>query len=213
MQSEIKSVDTQIEVNNLGVVNNVYTTASILLNAIKTGSQLYNRVGINVYPRAVRVRMVVAPIASNSWPGPFCRIAVVYDRSPDGANPADFFTIFLGYDTAGAEIKNLRVSPNPSYIQRFTIIRDNLFQLGFVSSVNGVALTTSPAQKTIDDYIKLNTDRKTKTSYVVEYKSNSNAGTQADISTGAFLLVMGCSSPPNTMTFNGSVRFTYTDKS
>jgi len=237
----IKTVDVQVNDNTFGVkVSNPATPTttdpatggiSYLINGLVQGTTSFQRVGITITPRSIRVRGSFGPNGPNDFPGPTIRCAVVYDLSPVGAVTAAYTDIFQGFDVNGNPVVTATVSPNPSNLGRFSILMDEFVQLGFVGSVNGAVFSTSPAQFTVNKYIKASWNFHKKQVYEVQYKNvvGGGSGTQSDLSTGAYLFVIynssngaqtassaGPGAPPAdvpaTMSCNVTIRFSYRDK-
>lgn len=203
--TEVKAVDYYINDTTFTNTGTVY-----LLNGCVQGTASYQRIGLSINPTSIRVRGSVAPQSASSFPGPFIRCAIVYDSSPKAGVLASYTDIFQGYSANGDTVNSGSVSPNPSNVNRFTIIRDIQMQLGYISNANNVVYSTSPAQFTVDEFINTY-NRQKKQPFQVQYKNASNTGTQIDISTGAFLMVIYNSLAQGTMNANFSIRFSYTD--
>lgn len=219
--AEVKAVDVAIADVTFGLGNPVVgpnaipgvspTSGAVVypINVVNSGTGSFQRIGISLLPKSIRIRGSIAPIKSTAFPGPFVRMALVYDRTPS-ANLPLYEDIFQGFDAAGTAVNGGSVSPNPSNTARFTIIRDVQMQLGYVSSLNGVVYSVSPAQIGEDKYVSL-FNKKTGQPFEVQYKSKDNTGTWRDISTGAFYYVLYNTAETGTLGATFTLRFSYTD--
>lgn len=136
------------------------------LNVIAAGAAVYERIGAKIMIRSIRIR--------TGWTGAatpclgIVRVAVVYDRQPNGAAPA-IGDLFQDLRTAGATTTDLMSGVNIGNKNRFTILRDQSFIF------DTTHLTTA-----LDWFIPCRLQ--------TEYRAS--AGTIGDISTGAVFLVM-----------------------
>lgn len=203
---ETKAVDTQIAPAAADFTGGLV----FLVNGLVQGTSSFTRVGIQVDPKAIRIRGSMAPAGLTNFPGPYIRMALVYDESPQAALPS-YEDIFLSYQADGTSFTSGSSSPNVSGLIRFTVVRDINMQLGYVSNQNGIVYATSPAQTSFETYAKAwNSQKKMK--FPVRYKNKSNSGTVTDLATGAFYVVLYNSAPAGTIQTNLSVRFSYTDQ-
>jgi len=136
------------------------------LNDIQQGATVYQRIGVKVLMRSIRLRGTLQASAITA----LChvRLAVIYDRQPNGAAPA-IGDIYV--DCNGAGGTSLSSSINITNKNRFTVLRDQLIPM-------------DPAQeltKEVDWFIPCRLQS--------EYKASG--ATIGDISTGSLILVAG----------------------
>jgi len=211
--TELKAVDVTNTNITVGVTGGDPSTGGFvdLLNGMTQGVGSFTRVGIQTNPKSVRARGSVAPNASTTFPGPFARIAIVFDRAPQDALPS-YNDIFQGYNAAGVPVFSGSVSPNPSYSHRFLILRDWQFQLGFVNNnIGNTVYSSSPAQATIDEWVSTY-DRVNKQILTTQYKQGVTTTTVDSISTGALYYVYYNSGAPGTLNFSFSYRTSVKDQ-
>lgn len=173
---EIKSFDCLITAPAAGIAwamnaaafaePGVAYTGITELNDVLQGAGVYERVGVKILMRSVRIR---ATLTANASPAmAIVRMAVIYDRQPNGAAPA-IADIFTDTRVAGATTTDICSGVNISNKNRFTILRDQMWNLDSATSLSHV----------VDWFIPCRLQ--------TEFKAS--AGTIADISTGSLLLV------------------------
>lgn len=174
---EIKSFDCLVTAPaagiawTMGAVNfaepGVPFTGMTELNVMAAGAGVYERIGAKVMVRSIRIRTAWQAAATPCLG--VIRVAVVYDRQPNGAAPA-IGDLFQDLRVAGATTTDLMSGVNIGNKNRFTILRDQSFIFD-----NNHLVTT------LDWFIPCRLQ--------TEYRAS--AGTIGDISTGAILLVIG----------------------
>jgi len=133
------------------------------INCIPQGATVANRIGNKVVVRSVHLKAsLVNQIFANAATA---RMAVIYDKQPNGAFPA-YTDIFLDQPIGAA---NTYSGINIANKSRFTMLRDQFFNL---DAAQGQV-------RTINWYIKGR--------WEVEY--GANAGTIGDFRTGAIYLL------------------------
>jgi len=134
------------------------------LNLVPQGAGVFQRVGNKIFTRNIRLRAYFS--AATAADLVYLRVAVIYDRQPNGAYPA-IADIFANATTGAC---TQMVSLNIANVRRFTPLRDQILTVDPAKSVMPV----------IDWYIpcRLQTEFKTSTSAI------------ADITTGSILLVV-----------------------
>jgi len=174
---EVKCFDVALTDSGAGGINwllgaaafaepGVAFTGITELNDILQGSTVYQRIGIKVLMKNIRIRGTLLPSAATVIG--CIRIAVVYDRQPNGAAAA--VTDIFQDCTAGAAT-NFDSGVNMSNKNRFTILRDQVFHIDAAQSL----------VHSIDWFIPCRLQ--------AEYKASG--GTIGDITTGSVLLVVG----------------------
>jgi len=138
------------------------------LNGVAQGNGVYERVGVKILIRSIRLRIMFLPLASPS--AGFVRCAVVYDRQPNGGAPP-VATLFQDLRVGGATTTDVASGINIANKNRFTVLRDQIVTFD----------TYSKTAIAVDWFIpcRLNTD----------FGGPGSAIT--DITTGSILLVMG----------------------
>lgn len=164
------------KVIDVAVANySVDTTGSItLLNGCTQGSDYDERVGRKIVNRSVYIRGYVTPTltANVTSPPQLCRMILFIDNQPNGAAPAVTDVLNTANSTSQLNLNNR---------DRFKILRDETFPLGFVLGNAGGDITAG--DMTVADcnvYKKL----------AVETIFNAgNAGTIGDINSGAIYMM------------------------
>ena len=131
---EIKSYDVLVTAPGAGIAWNMGAaafaepglafTGMTELNDIQAGAAVYERVGAKVMIRSIRIR--TAFTANNTPCLGVCRVAVVYDRQPNGAAPG-IADLFQDLRVAGATTTDLMSGINIANKNRFTVLRDQSF--------------------------------------------------------------------------------------
>lgn len=180
-KSEVKALDVATAVYALN------TTGSVIpLNLIVAGSSFFNRVGRKLEMTSLRVTGQIFNI-NTSVTNCYSRIALVYDRQTNGANPA-IADMFQTTTFQGTNVTTSLSGVNLNNRDRFVILRDKRFvspsqtyTAGVETNVGVVDPVTTSTN--IDLYVKLK-------GLVVQYKADS-APTPVigDIATGAIFLV------------------------
>jgi len=158
------------------------------LNEVVQGATVYNRIGSKIMMKSCRIRFNLSMLANPALA--FLRIAVVYDRQPNGAFPA--IADVFGDSVTGTVNAN---SPlNIANVRRFTPIRDQVVTFD----------TAADLSKHIDWYMPLRA--------LTEFKAS--AGNIGDITTGSLLLIMASQSHTSApMFYTGAIcsRLRYDD--
>jgi len=163
-------------------------TGMTCINEIQQGATVYNRVGSKILMKSIRLRMMLFPALGTAMN--FMRVAIVYDRQPNGAYPTigDIFA----EDVTGTTTHTAPL--NIANVRRFTPLRDQM-------------ITVDPAKalvNSIDWYITCRMQ--------TEYKGSTN--TIGDITTGSLLLIISSYNPVSVSSFPAggvSVRIRYDD--
>jgi len=174
---EVKCFDVALTDSGAGGINWLLAAAAFAepgvaftgiteLNDILQGSTVYQRIGIKVLMKNIRIRGTLLPSAATVIG--CVRVAVVYDRQPNGAAAAvgDIFQ-----DCTAGAATNFSSGVNMSNKNRFTILRDQIFNFDAAQSI----------VHAIDWFIPCRLQ--------AEYKASG--GTIGDITTGSVLLVVG----------------------
>lgn len=202
---EIKAVDIPVTSWNIN------TTAQIVpINLIQAGSTFCNRIGRKVEMASVRVSGMIRPAGNTTTVQDYARVLIVYDRQTNGALPA----ISDILQTTNQSTTNTTTSfsgININNRDRFTILRDNRYELPTVTDTAGVLTNKGLEDQAhsnymIDQYIKLG-------NLCTQYKADSNPAVIGDIATGAlFLVIFGsAASGSEGFTFEAELRLRYYD--
>lgn len=170
VRDEIKQVDI-VSANYAFFTTPVLT----LINGMALGSDNFNRIGRKVFMKSIQVRGSIRPSLTTTL-AEYMRIALVYDRQPNGAAPA-YADIFQMTTQAGATSSTSESLPNEANKNRFSIIKD--FQYDYPGNV-GPNQNTSPSQ-VINWFIPLKDS-------VTHYLGTTAA--VASITTGSLYFVM-----------------------
>lgn len=176
---ERKWVDT-------GAVQSAFTSAGVftLLNGLTRGTDSYQRVARRVKLVRVNVRGHVAFNQLGAAPGAdYLRAFLVYDRESNGATPA-FSDILQDTNNAGATSTSAYSNININNADRFAILKEWLWGLTAASNSAGAATGV----ETIPTFSEIPFKYSKKLDLDTRYNSG-NAGTSADITTGALYLV------------------------
>lgn len=189
-QGEKKGLDTFINHED-GVSKTPSTTNTndfiYALNLVRPGTASYNRVGRKIKMHSLRCLGVIeSNVTGAPTTGDYLeqinRIAIVYDRQPNGAIPV-FSDIFSYTEQDGTEGSDIYTLPAYDNMQRFRILKDIVFAQD-IDAYNGSG--GNPAlmvqRKIIDFYLPLKGLETT-------YSGQSSPSTIADISTGALYIV------------------------
>lgn len=135
LRSETKCMDIPLT----GVVLSS-TSGSQPLNSLAAGTDLYQRIGRQIQMMSVHIKGQIF------WNGQTCttdtlRIAVVYDRQPDGVT-AGFNDVFTSIDNAGGVTVDSSAFRNMGNIDRFKVLAD--FYLAVTPNGAAAALGNAP---------------------------------------------------------------------
>lgn len=167
-----------------------------MLNGVQEGTSKFQRIGDRVRMKSIQIfgKWVPRTDTPGTVSRTYGRLAIVYDRYPKGGMPA-INEIFQGWGEDGTNILNTYpwCPPNPTYSDRFIIVRDCKFNF----TTNDPATTNAMAtfmmnNNTVEGndcslYKKLN-------GLETQYLYNSNPMTIANIGTGSLIFVVWGSS-------------------
>lgn len=161
------------------------TTGSFtLINGLIRGTDSYQRVGRRIKMTRVNVRGIVTFLQAGAAPGAdLLRLQLIYDREANGATPA-LADILQDTSNAGATTVDSLAGLNLNNSDRFAVLKEWYWSIPAASNSGGAA-TGSQAVPTMTELCfkftkKCNLD--------VRFNSG-NAGTSADITTGALYVV------------------------
>lgn len=201
---ELKAVDVPDFANSFTSANNFQ-----LLNGMTTGAAVWNHVGRNVTMQSVLIRGKIKQQQAGAAPSDdFIRAALIYDKQSDGATPS-WQDVFAAVDQTGTVSTDAYSPANLDNADRFVILRDCHWQIP-VSQGAGGAVDRAIADTAINYQIKWFV-RLPKLPVV--FKAGANAGTSADITTGAlYFVTRGLQNAANFQwEFIGTSRVRYTD--
>jgi len=147
-----------------------------VINAVNQGTTMYQRIGNKIQIKSIRFRGSFSASGSVTNINEI-RVALVYDRNPNGAYPliSDIFNDTGNIDGAITNANTtLRSSINMNNKERFLILRDEC---------RACTKNQDSGTQVFDWYIK----RKLETSF----KASSNPGAIGDITCGAIYLIAG----------------------
>lgn len=180
--------------------------APLLLNGTTKGTDVYNRIGRRLKIKSINIRGYVVFNGSYAGPAPdYMRAAIIYDREPGGALPT-WSDIFQDTTNAGAAA-GLSTSPlNLNNTDRFAVLKD--WHWSVVGGLLNQA--TAPPGQTFPTATEMNIRWFKKLNLDVRYNSG-NAGTIADLTTGAmYMVTQGLNSAANhqwDLNFTSRIRF------
>jgi len=188
-RTELKTVDCDFFTHNQLTLNS--TPQITLINAVQEGAGGFNRIGRKIMMKSIRITGVIAPTGNaTANVGELNRMALVYDRAPNGAFPV-FTDIFNGQFQTGTNIPTLISGPHPVNFERFIVLREKYWVLPTNSgaSTNGtVALVNHPEENAkFDMYIKL-------PNLVAHYSGTTNPVGIGQYQNGALYIVTNGSS-------------------
>lgn len=103
------------------------TAGSVLLNALSTGVESYQRLGSQIAMQSIHLRGWLS-MTGNAALVDFLRICVVYDRQPDGTS-AVFNDVFSTIDSTGTVGHSTTAFQDLSNLDRFSVLADYQFPI------------------------------------------------------------------------------------
>lgn len=204
---EIKTLDNWANLAQIGT-----TPQFFILNAPKTGSNFYNRIGSKINLKSLRLRIQLRNIPANEGvDSMIVRIMIFYDRQCNGIVPATS-DLIQSYNMDGVSSTDPFGGINIVNSERFLILRDEIVPI--FSSNNSTSTPPSHLNYSMIDgvpknffdyYIKLKG---------LETKFQNNDGDEGSITTGALYLYVfsdlstgGGNLVPLKATYNARTRF------
>lgn len=176
------------------------TTATFdCLNALKAGSGFFNRIGRMISMKSIHIRGQIFKSDNHAIFNDYLRLMLVYDSQVNGATPA-IATLLQDRDVDGDVRTNSFSGLNMEEVSRFRILRDHRVPIGLDAAGvanGGVYQSLETGDLNINWFVKLK-------GLVSHYQAN--AGTVADIVTGALWLVTFGRGDPDTES-NWKVKF------
>ncbi len=168
------------------------------MSDIDQGLQPYNRVGQTVTCTSLALRCLIEPdaaLTTGLQTTDVVRIRLVYDKR--GGGFPTYADMFKGYEDNGTEITTSDAFSNPDNNERFEILANWSFVMGYNSNTLGYWISNGPALGIIDTVIDLG-GRK------IQY--NGTSGSSTNVIYGSMWLVM--SSLRATVTNDWAMRYT-----
>lgn len=197
-------------------VQNVLSTTSVLtlVNDMIVGAAFNQRLGRTVSLKTLHLKGTIfmqAYDASAALLQHYCRVAVVYDRQPNGAFPT-YANIWTSVDNGANASSTVFDFPNIRNSDRFLILADEHFQFSPETLLAGGGLYGPSAGQNqnqsviVDRYIKLN-------GLPTSYTTDAGAGI-GDMATGALYVVTiaNQAAADALVNFNWCTRLRYTDQ-
>lgn len=167
--------------NNVVPMNTANSNISYI-NLIPAGSGFNNRVGRKIEMKSLHLKGVITQAGHNTTVMDYCRLAVIYDRQPNGAVTTTN-NIFLSYASDSATATTPSSGVNPDERERFVVLAD--IQLALPPTTAATAGTSSSdgisTTYNINRFIKLN-------NLQTHYKQDSAPAVIGDIATGALMI-------------------------
>lgn len=188
-----------IDVNTLSSANlfDASTTGLVtLLNGVPVGDDFTDRTGRKILMKSLSIKSFVSPQGATSV-DQLARILIVYDKQTNGATPAigDILRISAP-GTFGTDHKNLNNR------DRFVILCDQTFEIGYSDTTATVAVAHSPTIQKFNKYIKLDLP--------VTF-GNTTAGIASITTGGLFMVTCGTAATGGASDFNLGARVMFTD--
>jgi len=208
--AELRAVDETFVPFTL--VSDVSTNSGIAsLGLVSQGSGSYNRNGRSLRGKSLRVRgQILARMLVAAGPAtvPACsvRMALIYDRSPNGGSLPIWSAIYGSLNYAGATVNDPVFSGQRLDTQgRFEILKEETLVINLDTLVGG-SMTSTSCVFPYDMFTKLK-DRET------IYLGNNSPPLHTDLATGAYYFVIRCSSATDfsVLQCQGTARFRYVD--
>lgn len=180
---EIKSIDVVNAANGAAqVAFTLNTTQQITpLNILTLGNSMFNRSGRKVTMKSIYIQGCLIGVNTPALPAvQFARIALVYDKQPNGALPAfgDIFRDQINQTGGDISLTPPTAGVNLNNRDRFEIILDKRFSL----PAGDFVITTAGEPMHVEWFKKLNNRE-------VHYKADTAPGVIGDVATGSLLLV------------------------
>lgn len=195
---EMKAVDS----GSLLVLDNTGAAANHvgLLNGLLLNTDRFNRIGRRINVKKLSIKcFIFSSAAAPAVIDDVFRIAVVWDEQPNGVLPT-LADLWSDTNNVGAITSNVMSFNNLNNASRFKILRTHSIPINAETQA-----LESPAKKVYWEWnIPMN--------HIVQYNAG-NAGTLADIATGAIYIVAhGLNSPaPTVWSLQWTSRCKYTD--
>ena len=197
--TELKAFDVALTNTNFAAAGNFQ-----LLNAPITGSELFNRIGRKIYMKSIEVRAFIQNVSTSVQDTG--RVILIYDSQP---NNAGFVNTDILADSTALGATSGYSGINLANRQRFKIIRDYQVMLPSVTNTAGVLTNGPAAMDTVWHGHEFHWFVPLKGLETV-YNGN-NAGTVADINSGALVLMFISNGAGNTWTCSHTTRLRYYD--
>lgn len=189
------------------VINNAWASTDNyhLLNGLDDGDEMYNRTGRKVAMQWLRVRIQIFPnltAATADW----AKIAIVYDRQPNGLSPASWADIFQSISPTGTSSSTSMDWQNRDTTSRYFVLREwNVALPGTLTT--GVLFGNSPDGNK-DIYHK---EWKIPLNNLMAHYNNQSTTTITSISTGALYLVQNGLNATGGYSFRATSMLAYYD--
>lgn len=221
-QGEVKTLDTQFTVTNVGTGYVPDTNPAMQLpgwndplgrqavNLVQQGTAFSQRIGNKIKMKSVRIRMFLKTSTAPQLVVIPLRILLVYDRQTNGAYINN--TLLLGQANqngnlgVGSQTDNI----NPNFFDRFVVLMDKFIAAppiaaGVLTSILTIGATESKTH-IVDEFIRLK-------GLDTVFNTTANPCTIGCVNTGALILVCSGSvaSAGNGYNLDGTVRLRFWD--
>lgn len=173
---EIKCVDLPYATYGLDS-----TGAVKCINLIQTGSSYNNRIGRRTCLVALYLHGYLFPQAENTGVS-YGRIAIVYDKQPNGALPA-WSDVFQDDDQTGSTTNTAWSNINLNNRSRFWVVRDIRRNFPAIASYDVVG---TPEPSSMEVQVDMTQFFQ---SQITQYKADSDPAVITDIATGSLLIM------------------------
>lgn len=190
-RAELKSVD----ISGQNQTSVTAATSTINVGPIPViGAGFWNRIGATIKMKSLYFKYMIeqnngiaAQIAEGKW-----HVDIVYDRQPNGALPA-VADIFADYDNSGASSTNFDSSVNPTYKDRFVVLKKFTFYTPPINANGLMAGLLGDASGMPVNYTGGHGDPYAGDCFInlrgLESRFRASAGNIADYATGSILIV------------------------
>lgn len=137
----------ELKYNDIATANYVAdTTGTVtLLNGISQGSDNTNRIGRVMVMKSVHVRGIVSPVDSSTG-NTLARLILVWDSDTDGVAPTVTDILQTANSTSPMNLNNRG---------RFTVLANEEFFIGGISTTATMSYAQSPSGAVFDRFVKL----------------------------------------------------------
>lgn len=181
--AEIKTVDTA-NTHAATLTMALNTTGSVqVVNLIQPGDEYFQRIGRRIEMKSFFINGVIQQTGVFGNPNDYCRIAIVYDRQPNGVITT-WANVFSSTDQSGTAVSSALSNVNPNEMERYMVLADFRLALPTVTANTDSTAAADGVHTSfnINRFIKLKNLK-------AHYQAATSPSTIADISTGALYVL------------------------
>jgi len=189
MRGELKGVDSELAINpvNIDTASNTFWW---LLNGIAPGTGSFNRIGKSVKLESLRFKLHIKRRAMYNTDGAYpylpsgwCRVVLIWDKSPNGNGFPKFDDVFGTTGADGGETTRAADPLKYDNTTRFQVLRDKWITFNELNSPFAVNYAVEQ-EEVYADYLSFGNTKHT------QYVANAATPSITDIGSGA--LYIGC---------------------